>query len=128
VTAVRRVDGVIATSRPIGGCQLVVGIRVSFYGIIRPRGWPIGSRSGLVGASGALLSSIAGTARYSGLLRTGFARDSKCRDVVACWLHRARFGATLGRFAQDLGNCLFVTRAVPRLCIAQRRTASVQST
>ncbi len=115
-------------ARPLGGCQLAFEIRVAFGRNIGQHGCPTGFESGLVGVRGAQASSIAGTMRYSGYLLTGTARNSQCHDVVASWLHRTRFGATLRRFAQELGKCLFVTRLVPRLCIAQRSTASVQST
>ena len=123
----RGADGRRRRERSLGGCQLVLEIRVAFGGSIGQHSCPIGFESGLVGVRGAQASSIAGTTRYSGHLLTGIARNSQCRDVVASWLHRTRFGATSRRFAQELGRCLFVTRLVPRLCIAQRSTASVQS-
>ena len=121
-----------AVSRMGGSVEWVVKfvceIRVGFGGIIRPQCRPLGFRGGLLGFRNTLPSSIAGTARYPVRIRTGIARNSKCHKVVASWLHQARFGILLHRFAQELGNCLFVTRSVPRLCIAQRSSASVQST
>ena len=66
--------------------------------------------SGLTGSVGALAGSNAGTAGCYGLGGISIIHDSKARDVVASWIHQARFGARLSRFAQEIGKCLFVTR------------------
>lgn len=111
------------------GVEFVLEIGMGVGGIIRPRDRLVGFGRALSGfQQDALASSSFGTPQYPVRLRTGVARDTKRREVVASWLHWGRFGISLRRFAQEIGKCLFVTRRLPLLCIAQRRAASVQST
>src|SRR5215468_808439 len=106
----------------------VLEFEVGFRGNIGLRRSPMGFRGGLAGFAGALASSSAGTrAYYPGAVRTGIVRDSNLRAVVASWIHQARIGGLVGRSAQELGKCLFVTRMMPRTCVASVRLSSVQS-
>src|SRR5262249_51179344 len=100
---------------------------VGFRGIIGLRRRPMGIRGRLTGSAGALASCGAGPAVFSGAAGTGILRDSNWRAVVASWIHQTRFVGLLGRFAQEIGKCLFVTRMMPELCVAPVSTSSVQS-
>ena len=114
-------------ARAEGVIEDVLEICMGKDGINRVRCERMRGISGLTGSVGALAGSNAGTAGYYGLGGISIIHDSKARDVVASWIHQARFGARLSRFAQEIGKCLFVTRMMPELCVAPVSTSSVQS-
>jgi len=98
-------------------------------GIIRVRCERMRVISELSGSVGALAGSSAGTTGYSGLVRISIIRDSKAREVVASWIHQARFGGLWSRFAQEIGKCLFVTRYDASIvhCASQYRECPIDN-
>ena len=96
--------------RPAGDSGDVLETCMGEDGIIRVRCERMRGIRGVAGSAGVLAGSSAGTTGYSGLVRISNNRDSQSREVVACWIHQARFDGLRSRFAQEIGKCLFVTR------------------